>query len=133
MQRAVFETSHDKLYRDATLRDGKLVRQRTNHRTCRFERRRYFFTPIGLPLFQVIEHSDANGKRAVFLDNMRVKARETKTMLTLEKVHLPAPAKSSRVHRTGALSVCFYDRFASFFCCLSLQPPKQEPMLDLER
>jgi len=41
----------------------------------------------------VIEHSDANGKRAVFLDNMRMKARETKTVLTLEKVHLPAPAK----------------------------------------
>ena len=96
MQCAVFETSHDKFYRDAALWNGKLVRQRSNHQTCRFERRRYFFAPIGLPLFQVIEHSDANGKRAVFLDNMRVKTRETKTVLTLEKVHWPDPAKGPR-------------------------------------
>jgi len=65
----------------------------SNHQTSRFERRRYFFAPIGRLLFQVIEHSDATGKRAVFLDNMRMKTRETKTVLTLEKVHLPAPAK----------------------------------------
>src|SRR6266404_2442162 len=89
MQCAVFETSHDKFYGDAALWNGKLVRQRSNHQTCRFERRRYFFAPIGLPLFQVVEHADANGKRAVLLDNMRVKARETKTVLSVEKVHLP--------------------------------------------
>ena len=58
-------------------------------------------------MFQVIEHSDANGKRAVFLDNMRVKARETKTVLTLEKVHLPAPASDLvHVHRTAATRYC---------------------------
>jgi hypothetical protein len=89
MQRAVFETSHDKFYGDAVLWNGKLVGQRSNHQICHFERRRYFFAPIGLSLLQVIEHADANGKRAVLLDNMRVKARETKTVLALEKVHWP--------------------------------------------
>jgi hypothetical protein len=96
MQCAVFETSHHKFYRDATLRNGKLVCQRSNHQTCRFERRRYFFAPTRLLLFQVIEHSDADGKPAVFLDNIRVKARETKTVLALEKIHWPAFAKPPR-------------------------------------
>jgi len=69
MQCAVFETSHDKFYGDAVLWNGKLVGQRSNHQICHFERRRYFFAPIGLSLLQVIEHADANGKRAVILDN----------------------------------------------------------------
>src|ERR1041385_5500164 len=98
MQGTVFETSHDEFYRNAILRNGKLVRQRPDHQSCRFERRRYFFAPTGLPLVQIIEHSDANGKCPVFLDNMRVKTRETKTVLTLEKVHWPAPVKESRAH-----------------------------------
>jgi len=101
MQCAVFETSHDKFYGDAVLWNGKLVGQRSNHQICHFERRRYFFAPIGLSLLQVIEHADANGKRAVLLDNMRVKARETKTVLALEKVHWPRLWKKRARQRAG--------------------------------
>src|ERR1043166_1541724 len=39
----------------------------------------------------------------------------------------------AHVHRRAALGICFHDCFAGFFRSLSLQPPKQEPMLELKR
>jgi hypothetical protein len=98
MQRAVFETAHHNLYRDAALWNRKLARERSNHQTGRVEGRRYFFTPARLMLIQMVEHPDANGEGAILFDNMRVEARETKTVRTLGKIHWLAPVKRPHAH-----------------------------------
>ena len=96
------------------LRDRELAGKRANHHARHIERRRYLFAPSALFLFQVIEHTDAYGKGAIFLDDARLHARKIRTGSILEEVHWPARSCSSRyAHRQFlGLAAAFHQRLA---------------------
>ena len=133
MQRAVLELTHDDLYRNASFgienwfASDPIIELAISN-----------VAAISSPqhdcsVLQMIEHSDTNGKRTIFLDNMGVKTCEIKTERTLEKSIEPLPLDGlMHVHRTGEVFVCCFGAFAVFLRSPVLQPPKQEPVLGLE-
>lgn len=87
VNRSVLESAHDDLDGNAILRDREFARQRADHHARQIERRRYFFAPGALVFLEMIEHPDANGECAVFLDDVRVQAGEAALGNVLGKIH----------------------------------------------
>jgi hypothetical protein len=107
VQRAVFETAHHDLYRNAVLWNGKLARERSNHRTGHIEGLRDLFAPARLMLIEVVQHPDPNREGAVLFDNVRVEAREIETLRTLGKHHGSAPVKGVHAHESEGSALDF--------------------------
>jgi len=87
VNRSVFESVHDDLDGNASLRDREFARKRTDHRTRQIECRCYFFAPGAFVVVQMIEQPNANRERAVFLCDMRVHAGEVIVGGVLRKIH----------------------------------------------
>ena len=60
-------------------------------------------SPGTLPLLQVIEHLDAYRKRALFLDNPRVQAREREIGSAAEDTHWPTSENPSERSLMGSI------------------------------
>src|SRR6187549_2781770 len=76
MERTLFELIHDDLDGDALFRNAKLLGEQTDHRTGHVDRCCDLLSPSVFVLLQMIEHSYAHGKRAIFLHDTGVQARE---------------------------------------------------------
>jgi hypothetical protein len=102
VNRPIFEMKRHNLYGNTVPRNGKVAGERANHQTRCIERRRDLFTPARLIRIQVIEHPNAHGKCAVFLDNMGMKPREIARRQTVEQRHRTHPqrptSKNARQH-----------------------------------